>query len=330
MDNVYNKYTEYFCLFRVGGIMGKKKRENIEFRYYELPQDEWVLVLAGQKWTRIYGRDVDGLHFHNLLEIGYCYGGTGDLLFEERTYRFQKEMISAIPARFPHTTISDIEVLGTWAYLFIDVEGFLKEIYKESPLFAQKLIDGINKNALFIEAKENERMKYLVQAIIAEGTCKKEFYLESIKGMLLALCLEIIRLNENETIQNKVHTKSNMQIEKALAYVGEHYIHPIKIEELAEVCHMSEPHFRRVFGEYMSMTPTEYIQLIRIQKACELIKKSDDSIRNIAMKVGYSAPCTFDRNFKKIVGMAPNEWRSHSENYEGRLLNYNISTLKGW
>ena len=310
--------------------MGKKKRERIEFRYYEMPQNEWALILTGQKWTRIYGHDVTGLHFHNILEIGYCHDGTGDLIFEERTYRFKGGMISAIPARFPHTTVSDIDVFGTWEYIFIDVEGFLREMYKDSPLFAQKLIEGVNKNAIFIEAKENEKLMYLIKGIINETIDKREFYLESIKGMTLSLLLELVRMNESEEIENKVRTKSDMQIEKALAYVGANYVQPLKIEELADECHMSEPHFRRLFGAYMNMTPLEYINLIRIQKACELIKKSNDSMHNIAIKVGYTAHCTFDRNFKRIVGMPPNEWRARSDNYEGKLLNYNISTLKGW
>lgn len=310
--------------------MKRKIKEKAEFRYYELPQNEWILVLTGQKWRRIYGRDVSGLHFHNLLEIGYCHDGTGDLVFEDITYRFEKQMISAIPAHFLHTTVSDLDVLGTWEYIFIDVEGFLREIYKESPLFAQKLIDGVNKNAIFIGVKENKKMTELIKGIVDESTHKREFYLESIKGMTLSLLLELVRMNEDKEIKNKVRTKSNMQIEKALAYVEKNYAEPLKIERLADECHMSEPHFRRLFGEYMNMTPLEYINLIRIQKACEMIKKTNDSMRNIAIKVGYPTPCTFDRNFKKIVGMSPNEWRMQSENYEGKLLNYNISTLRGW
>ena len=312
------------------GSMSQKKKEKIEFRYYELPQGEWALVLTGQKWTRIYGRDVMGLHFHNLLEIGYCEGGTGELIFDERTYHFREQMISAIPAHFPHTTISDLGVLGTWQYLFIDAEGFLHEMYKETPLLAQKLIDGVNKNAIFIEVQENKKMAQLVQLLIDELVYKKAFYLESVKGILLALLLEIIRMNENEVIKNKVNLKRGMQIENALTYVAEQYAFPIKIETLAQVCHMSEAHFRRTFVGYMNMTPTSYIHLIRIQKACELIKKSNDSMHNIAIKVGYPTASTFDRNFKKLLGMSPKAWRNQSDNYESKLLHYNISTLKGW
>lgn len=310
--------------------MGKKKKGNLEFRYYELPAGERVLALTGQRWTRIYGRDVEGLHFHNLFEMGYCCEGTGNLVLEDQTYRFSKQMISAIPTDFPHTTLSDMDVLGTWEYLFIDVEGFLKEIYGEDLLFAKQLIEGVNKGAIFIEERENPKMVNLFHQIIDELQGKKKFYLESIKGALLALILEIVRLNEDENVHSKVHTKKNPQIQAAIDYVEQKYFTPLKVEALAEVCHMSETHFRRVFGESVHMSPIEYINLVRIQKACELMKRSNDSMRNIALKVGYPTPSTFDRNFKKVIGLSPNEWRRQPNNYACKLAGYNIETLKGW
>ena len=50
--------------------MAKKKKQPAEFRFYELPQDEPVLALMGNKWIQVYGENIDNQHFHNLLEIG--------------------------------------------------------------------------------------------------------------------------------------------------------------------------------------------------------------------------------------------------------------------
>jgi len=47
------------------------------------------------------------LHFHNLLEIGYCYHGSGRLIIEDREYRYSDNMYTFIPKNVPHTTISD-------------------------------------------------------------------------------------------------------------------------------------------------------------------------------------------------------------------------------
>ena len=53
--------------------MAKKRRKpKMEFRYYQMSAGSPILALLGQKWVQNYGNDVDYLHFHNYLEIGYC------------------------------------------------------------------------------------------------------------------------------------------------------------------------------------------------------------------------------------------------------------------
>ena len=80
--------------------MGRKKKSKIEFRYYRMPEDIPFLALLGEKWVQYYGRDVDYLHFHNYLEIGYCYSGTGTLVLGEENYRFTGNQFSVIPKNY--------------------------------------------------------------------------------------------------------------------------------------------------------------------------------------------------------------------------------------
>ena len=102
------------------------------------------------------------------------------------------------------------------------------------------------------------------------------------------------------------------------------------VEELAQECHMSETHFRRLFESCMNMSPVDYINLVRIQKACDLLKKTTDSMDIVAQKVGFTTTSTFNRNFKKFLNTSPYQWKINPENYETKLLNYNISARKGW
>ena len=91
--------------------MGRKKKESIEFRYYDTPQDEPVLALLGESWVRRYGHDAEGMHihFHNLMEVGFCFRGDGRLILNDRTVPYTGGMFSLIPVNYPHTTISDGE-----------------------------------------------------------------------------------------------------------------------------------------------------------------------------------------------------------------------------
>ena len=80
--------------------MGKKKKDTMELRFYEVPQNEYVLALLGDSWIRDYGHDESNLHFHNLMEIGYCKHGTGELILNEESKPYEPAMVSIIPFNF--------------------------------------------------------------------------------------------------------------------------------------------------------------------------------------------------------------------------------------
>lgn len=310
--------------------MAKKKKEKVEFRYYEIPQNEPLLALMGDKWIQYYGHAVDFMHFHNLLEIGYCYFGVGDLVLEDKYYRFGEGMTTSIPKNFIHTTQSDPDVLGKWEYLFLDADAFLGDMYKGNPVFAQKLIKRVHKKAFAVFEMEQTALAELVKAIFREMREKKEFYSESTKGLMLSLLLEIARINDPEPEKIRPTITGSGQIAPALDYVSDYYFREIKIEELADACHMSETHFRRVFEECMNMPPLEYVNLVRIQMACDFMKKGKDAMSVISQKVGFVSQTTFNRNFKRVVGTTPYQWKSHPENYEGKLENFKVSAHRGW
>ena len=50
--------------------MAKKKKQPAEFRFYELPQDEPVLALMGNKWIQVYGENIDNQHFQDYAIMG--------------------------------------------------------------------------------------------------------------------------------------------------------------------------------------------------------------------------------------------------------------------
>lgn len=79
-----------------------KKKKRMEYRYYEIPADTYVLPLLGKGWEQEYGVGIrDMLHFHNYMEIGYCYHGDGELIIEDRTYHYSGKQFTIIPANIP-------------------------------------------------------------------------------------------------------------------------------------------------------------------------------------------------------------------------------------
>lgn len=312
--------------------MGKKKKAKMEYRHYEMPPDSSVLALLGEGWIRDYGegKPIEYLHFHNHMEIGLCYWGEGILELGEEELPYTGDMFSVIPRKFPHTTNANGKGLSRWEWLFIDVDKFLKEVYRDVPHMADEMIQRVNKTAYFCHVEEQTETAALIRQIMEAMRDRKEFYEEEVKGLTFALLMQIARWNKAEGDAQELQKGNHTTISAALEYISREFDEQIKIEELAEMCHISETHFRRVFLESMGKTPVEYINWIRIKSACELLKSTSDSIGEIAIKVGFFTVTTFNRNFRRLMGVSPQEWRKNPEHYELKLLEYDISKHKGW
>lgn len=312
--------------------MAKKRKSKMEFRYYKMPEGSAILALLGQKWVQTYGRDIDYLHFHNYLEIGYCYEGEGTLVLGEESYRFTGEEFTVIPKNYPHTTNSDPDTVSKWEYLFVDVEQILGELYQRGGNIKRRdyMLERIHSRAIFRKAEKGPKIAAQIRRLLDIMRDTEEFYLEESKGAIVELLVNIARENRESKGVIDLSGKIAIPVVRAMDYITLHYMEPLKIEELADWCHISETHFRRIFSEYIGMSPLEYINLVRVQSACNYLNNTDETMADIAVKCGFTTPSTFNRNFKKITGISPSEWRKRPENYQQQLLKSWIHSEQGW
>ncbi len=147
---------------------------------------------------------------------------------------------------------------------------------------------------------------------------------------MAALLVNVAREGKGEKSPVEIGGKVAIPISKALDYISLHYMEPLKVDELAKWCHISETHFRRMFSQYMNMSPLEYINQVRIQTACGYLKRTGEPVANIASKCGFTTLSTFNRNFKQMLGISPSEWRKRPENFEQQLLKFRIQSKEGW
>ena len=83
----------------------------------------------------------------------------------------------------------------------------------------------------------------------------------------------------------------------------------VTVKQLAEATHLTERTFLRRFVTATGLKPNQYLQQLRVQKACELIETTKDSIESIALAVGYEDTSAFRKTFIKITGQTPKEFR---------------------
>ncbi len=295
--------------------MSDKGKNEMIYRYYEMPLDSPAIAF----FDRLDIREKDRLHFHNYMEIGYCYGGSCNIVIGKNEFTCGGGMFTIIPQNTPHMTIFREEIPCRWEYLIVDTDAFLSDIYKENPCLADHLIRRVNHLPYLIPEKDQEKMAGLIKQLLGLMRKREELYLEELKGLLTALLINIARLSREEPALISPPKPANTTIiAPALDYISLVPERPIKIEELAAMCHVSEAHFRRVFVECMKMPPVKYINQVRIRRACDELQRTNDSINAIAARAGFSTLSTFNRNFRQIMGISPQQLRRHSEDRQTR------------
>jgi len=286
-----------------------------QYRHYETSPDSCVLPLLGAGWIRDYGKDTDALHFHNCLELGYCHDGAGAITFAERKIPFTKGVFSIIPPNYIHNMNSLPGEECHWEFLFVNVESFLVKLFPNKPFARTELARKINKEALLIRHEENPLIAGLILAIMDEFRVKADLYLESVHGLLQALLICVARLDGGELASTDAGKRLGA-IAAGIDYVADHYSEKMAISALADACHISETHFRRLFSQTMHMSPLAYINLIRVEAACKLLFTTDELVGDIAVKCGFISITALNRNFKAIVGISPSRWRKDTQYYE--------------
>ncbi len=307
--------------------MNKKRKQKMTYRYYEVPPGSPVLALLKEDWLHKDALDTDSLHFHNHMEIGYCYSGNDTVTLGDEELLCGSDMFTIIPKNFPHGTNIGKKMGTSWEYLIIDADRLLTDTYKDNLPLADKLIRRVNQKVHLATLEDRKQIALLIQQIIETMRAQKEFYQEEVNALTLVLLIRLAQWNRNaKADSNLPRLENSTVISPALDYISMVPERQIKIEELAEMCHISEPHFRRIFVNCMKMSPVKYINQVRIRRACDELKRTNESMAAISARAGFSTLSTFNRNFRRIMGISPQQWRKNPEQYEWKLLEYDIQS----
>ena len=112
-----------------------------------------------------------------------------------------------------------------------------------------------------------------------------------------------------QTIAGTQQNKAQGTIDQALQYIQDHYKKEISLVDVSRQVNVSPYYFSKIFKEETGENFTEYLTNLRIEKAKELLRDTEYSVKEICLQVGYSEPNYFSRSFKKNVGVTPTEYK---------------------
>jgi AraC-like DNA-binding protein len=94
-------------------------------------------------------------------------------------------------------------------------------------------------------------------------------------------------------------------IAKAVSWLRANFSQPMKVEELAELAHMSVSSFHQHFKSVTSMSPLQFQKALRLQEARRLMLATMTDASTASWKVGYQSASQFSREYSRFFGNAP-------------------------
>jgi len=106
-----------------------------------------------------------------------------------------------------------------------------------------------------------------------------------------------------------LYALSDSQIGAALSSMHKRIEHPWTVASLASEAGMSRSAFAQRFKELMRESPLEYLTRWRMYRGSDLLRESDRKLADVAQAVGYDSDGAFHKAFKRVLGVAPGEYR---------------------
>lgn len=260
-------------------------------------------------------------HYHDFIEITYVVSGECIHVEYNKQFPVKQGDLFIVNYGVPHCNL--INKKSTAPYLaydcafkldFIDKllnseHDFLK--LKSSFLF-ESLFNQIDPNppTLHLSGGSFYEFEKLIKGMHEEYEKQEKGYYDLLRAYLAELIIKVFRkldTSGNQTLKSKQEYYINL----AIQYIENNYMNKLSLEDIAYRSFLSKSYFSQLFKEVTGTCFSSYCQKVRIEKACELLTTTDETIQSVAEKTGFTDMKFFYNVFKRITGEIPGEYQKN-------------------
>ena len=262
-------------------------------------------------------------HFHYHIELVKMLDGAVHCFTDANKYLVEK---GDIFISFPNQ-IHYYESFGPEDYQIFYINP---EIV---PQFMSLFETNVPKSSHIKADKVSPKLSMLLDGILetSDEIRRGEKYAEEMRsGYVLAFFSELLRSME----LYGPDTGELSALKNIVDYCSRNYTKEISLETLSKELHISKYYISHIFGSRLNVRFNDYINSLRISKACLLLTDSDMSITAISDRVGFSTIRTFNRAFLRQTGKSPSEYRRTITNAQklsvtgGPVTNYVMGRVR--
>lgn len=241
-------------------------------------------------------------HWHEHIEMHYFFSGEAQFRLGQNHIPIKEQDLIIVNSSEIHGVVSKNKHVDSLVLIF-DIGAFSKELEEFHVIF-ESLIQG------------DKRIYHYFQEIFQEMTIQNPGYKLAVKGRIYELITYLYRNHVTKSLsltQGKRHLRLMQDLNEVMDYMQKHFADTIPNGMLAEMIHLSEGRFLHVFKEYTGLSPQNYLNEIRLNKAHNLLSKTDMTVTETANLVGITDLNNFGRLFKKYYGYVPSSvWKQNS------------------
>ncbi len=249
-------------------------------------------------------------HTHDFAELVYTYSGKGIHTVDGRDFPVSRGSLLFINYGSEHSFKSSegLDFVNILIKPEFISEG-LKNVENAFALLAleefKEFESIINRDNCCVEfwGEEQKRLEILISIIENEqnnGNSGRNLMLHSALNLLLTYVFRKMAL----PMKRELAVNSDL-----LMYIKNNCSEPLRLDVIADMVGYNSAYFSRIFKEFSGKNFTEYLKAARIERAQFLLVDTDEIVSNIALQVGYSDKTKFFKDFKRIAGCSPLEYR---------------------
>jgi len=259
------------------------------------------------------------VHKHNFIEIVYIISGERLHINGRKTIEASKGDLFIINYQTPHGFIKkensteefiaydcvftpdflDISLLGNHTFQDINSSFLFYSLFPEKCLAAPDL---------HLVGAGYTEFGDLFSKMYNEYKCMQKGYNNIIRAYIIELIIKIFR-RMDDADKNVISKKQLELVSLAIDYLKTHFNTNLKLETLALKSFLSKNYFGKLFKDITGSNFSVYIQKLRIDEACKLLRDTDMKIIDIALQCGFNDLKFFYSVFKSITGKTPGNYR---------------------
>jgi len=274
---------------------------------------EKILYDDGGGFRAAYINDTGGFwHFHPEYELVLNIKSNGTRIVGDSVELFDQYDMVLLAGNIPHC----------WNYYkqnnsLPDNHGIIVNFKLESigeSLLSQhefhclkELLHDADRGIAFSVEDSKKVEKHFIQMINNKGIDKMiDFF--NIINILCTSSKRVYLCSENYKLA--FDERGNKRMSDVYTYIRENYFKPIPLEKVAKVAKMSPFAFSRYFKKNCGAGFIEYLNRVRTNKACYLLRETEYLVHDIAMECGFASISNFNKQFRKTEGISPRDFRA--------------------